>query len=112
MSRFTPDPFHQAVRGARLHYAIALDRPLAFGSEIQVNAAPLALLEKSFALADGFTSVVSAAQSPAFSRDAEVGVELNAGIFDNTFNMVNGFTSVVDQPQTLGFTREIELLVV
>lgn len=112
MSRFSPDPFHQAVRGARLHYAIALDRPLAFGGEIEVSAAPLAEDEQAFDLVGAFTSVVNEAKSADFTREAEVGVELDGGIFDNTFSLVNAFTTVVSQPDTLVFAREIELLVI
>lgn len=112
MSRFTPEPFHQAIRGARLHYAVALDRPLTFGSEIQVSAAPLAEDEATFVLVGAFTSVSSEAQAPAFTREFEAAVELDAGNFDISFSLVNALGTVTNQADTLVFTREIELLVV
>lgn len=112
MSRFTPDPFHQAIRGARLHYAVALDRTLTFGSEIEVSPAPLAEEENAFALVGAFTSVVNEAKSADFTREFEVGVEVDGGIFDISFSLVNALTTVTDQPQTLVFASEIQLVVI
>jgi hypothetical protein len=112
MSRFSPDPFHQAVRGARLHYAVALDRPLTFGSEIEVSPAPLAEDESAFNLVGAFTAVVNEAQAPAFTREFEAGVEIDGGIFDISFSFVNALTTVTDQPQTLVFASEIQLVVI
>jgi hypothetical protein len=111
MSRFSPDPFHQAVRGARLHYAVALDRTLPFTSEFSVISAPLAEADKSFDLAGAFTAVIDAAQSAVFTREFEAQVEVDAGNFDISFSLVNALGTVTNQADTLVFTREIELVV-
>jgi hypothetical protein len=111
-SRFTPDPFHQTIRSARLYHAIAIDRTLPFLSEIQVSAAPLAEQDKSFTILDGLTSVTNLAESPAFTREFVAEVAVDVGPFDLTFSCVNTLTTVTSQPQTLVFSSEIETTVI